>query len=254
LGNQPYNEKRKIVQRGKQVSGQTILVVDDDVDIINMVSHGLRQAGFGVITAMDGQTALRLLYEKRPDLVILDVMLPDPRLNGYTVCRRIREVSEVPVIMLTAQTNPEDIVEGLEAGADDYILKPYNKDVLIARVRANLRRAAAKTEPLFEKQGVAYSDGYLTVNLDERRVLRDGRQVKLSPTEFSLLIKLIENSPRVVTYRDLLNSVWGFEYADDIDYLRVYVWHLRRKLERDPKNPVYLANELGVGYRFEKQI
>jgi two-component system KDP operon response regulator KdpE len=218
-----------------------------------MVGHGLRQAGYTVLSAMDGQTALRVLYEKRPDLIILDVMLPDPKMNGYTVCRRIREVSVIPVIMLTAQTDPDDIVQGLDAGADDYVLKPYNKDVLLARVRANLRRAASTTEPLFEKKGIAYSDGFLTVNLDERRVLREGRQVKLSPTEFNLLVKLIENSPRVVGYRDLLNSVWGFEYADDIDYLRVYVWHLRRKLERDPKNPVYIANELGVGYRFEKQ-
>jgi two-component system KDP operon response regulator KdpE len=234
------------------LAAQTILVVDDDPDIINMVGHGLRQAGYTVLSAMDGHTALRVLYEKRPDLVILDVMLPDPKMNGYTVCRRIREISVIPVIMLTAQTEPEDIVEGLDAGADDYVLKPYNKEVLLARVRANLRRAAA-TEPLFEKKGIIYGDGFLTVNLDERRVMRDGRQVKLSPTEFNLLVKLIENSPRVVAYRDLLNSVWGFEYADDIDYLRVYIWHLRRKLERDPKNPVYIANELGIGYRFEKQ-
>lgn len=233
------------------MSGHTILAVDDDADMLRMVSHSLEQSGFKVVTAMNGHDALRQMYERRPDLIILDVKLPDPKMSGFVVCQRVREVSEVPIIMLTAQNDPEDIVRGLEAGADDYVIKPYNKDVLLARIRANLRRAA--TEPVFEKSGVVYSDGYLTVNLDERRVMRNGIQVKLSPTEFNLLAKLVKSSPRVVTYRDLLENVWGHEYIDDIDYLRVYIWHLRRKLEKDARNPVYIANELGVGYRFEKQ-
>lgn len=229
----------------------TILVVDDDVDFLQMITHGLEQAGFDVVSALTGHEGLRQLYERRPDLVILDVKLPDPKMDGYTVCRRIREVSSVPVIMLTAQTEPEDIVEGLEAGADDYVVKPYNKDVLIARVRANLRRAM--TEPIYPTSGIIYSDGFLTVNVDERRVLRGGEQVKLSPTEFSLLVKLVDSAPRVINYRDLLQAVWGFEYVDDVDYLRVYIWHLRRKIEPDPKHPTYISNELGVGYRFERQ-
>ncbi len=234
------------------MSGQTVLVVDDDVDMLNMVSLGLQGAGFSPLPAKNGQEALRQLYEQRPDLIILDIWLNDPKMNGYDVCRRIREVSEVPIIMLTAQSEPEDVVQGLEAGADDYIVKPYHKDVLIARVRANLRRAAA--EPVYTRSGVIYSDGYLTVNTDERRILLDGDPIKLSPTEFNLLVKLIESAPRVVAYRELLEDVWGYEYIDDIDYLRVYIWHLRRKLEPNPKEPQYLVNELGVGYRFEKQV
>jgi len=234
------------------MSGQRILVVDDEPDFANMVAQGLQKDGYQVLIALNGQEALRQLYDKHPELVILDVKLNDPRMDGYTVCRRIREVSEVPIIMLTAQQEPEDIVEGLDAGADDYITKPYNREVLAARVRANLRRAS--TEPTYERTGVLYSDGYLTVNLDERRVLVDGQQIKLSPIEFNMLVKLIENAPRVVGYRELLQSVWGYEYSDDVDYLRVYAWHLRRKLERDPKNPIYIVNELGVGYRFEKQV
>jgi len=234
--------------------GHTILVVDDEADTLRMITRNLEQAGFRVIQAASGQEALRQMYDNRPDLLVLDVDLSKSgsRMDGITVCQRIREVSTVPIIMVTAKTAPEDIVVGLEAGADDYVNKPFNKDVLIARIRANLRRAA--NEPTYEKSGVIYSDSYLTINLDERRVTRDGIQVKLSPTEFNMLAKLIQSSPRVVAYRDLLESVWGYEYIDDIDYLRVYMWHLRRKVEKDARAPVYLINELGVGYRFEKQI
>jgi two-component system, OmpR family, KDP operon response regulator KdpE len=234
------------------MTGHSILAVDDDVDLLRMLAAGLKGAGFDVLTATDGIAALRIMYEKRPHLVILDVKLPDPNMDGFQVCRRIREVSEVPIIMLTAQKEPEDIVEGLEAGADDYVLKPYQKDVLIARVRANLRRAS--TDPTLDRSGVTYSDGFLTVNADERRIFRAGEPVKLSPTEFNLLLKIIEAAPRVVGYRELLQDIWGYEYIDDIDYLRVYIWHLRRKLEQNPREPAYIMNELGVGYRFEKQI
>lgn len=234
------------------MSGEQLLIVDDDPDLLNMLALNLQGNGFSVLKALDGHEALRQMYDKRPDLIILDIVLPDPKMDGITVCRRIREVSEVPIIMLTAEKDPDFVVKGLEAGADDYITKPYNANVLIARVRANLRRAA--TEPTFIRSGVVYSDGYLTVNLDERRVLKEGSQIKLSPTEFNMLAKLLESAPRVVSYRDLLEDVWGYEYVDDIDYLRVYVWHLRRKLEKEPKSPVYIVNELGVGYRFERQV
>jgi two-component system KDP operon response regulator KdpE len=235
------------------MSGETILVVDDDELIVTMVTGILQQASYKVVSATTALDALRILYEKHPQLVILDVKLEGSSMDGIMVCQRIREVSDIPIIMLTAQREPEDIVVGLDAGADDYITKPYEKTVFLARVRANLRRSSA-TQPISnDKSGILYHDNLLTVNLDEHRVLRDGKQVKLSPTEFNLLVMLIKAAPRILPYRDLLEKVWGLEYIDDLDYLRVYVWHLRRKIEDDPKNPLYLINEFGVGYRFEKQ-
>jgi two-component system KDP operon response regulator KdpE len=230
----------------------TLLTVDDDIDFVRMIKQILEKEGYQVLTSTSSREALRLLYEKRPDLVLLDVNLPDSELNGFDICSRIREISDVPIIMLTAESEPEFIVEGFDAGADDYVTKPYNRDVLMARIKANLRRA--QTPVAEDRIDMVYSDGYLSVNLEERRVTINNEQVKLSPTEFNMLSLLVQNAPRVVAYRDILQSVWGFEYADDIDYLRVYAWHLRRKIEQDPKNPIYIVNELGVGYRFERQI
>lgn len=252
LARPAYNEGTEIECQGVIVTGQKILLLDDEEATLRMLELTLAPLGYNILKTGNSQDALRQMYEQRPDLAILDINLQGDKMDGLTVCGRIREVSEIPIVMLTANKEPEDIVMGLEAGADDYVTKPFNKEVLIARVKANLRRAGK--EPTFERSGVTYGDGFLTVNVDERRVLRDGENVKLSPTEFNLLVKLIESSPRVVAYRDLLQSVWGYEYMDDIDYLRVYIWHLRRKIEPEPKDPVYLVNELGVGYRFEKQV
>jgi len=189
------------------------------------------------------------MYQGHPDLLILDIIMP--AMDGWTVCQRVREVSNIPIIMLTAQSEPEEIVKGLDLGADDYLVKPFEMSVLLARVRANLRRAAS--EPTVMRRNVVYSDDYLTVNFDEHRVTVRGEPVRLTPTEFNLLAHLVEASPRIVPYRELLEQTWGFEYIDDIDYLRVYIWHLRRKLEPNPKEPTYIINELGVGYRFEQQ-
>ncbi len=226
----------------------TVLVIDDEVMHLDMVKDALRTAGYRVLTATDGRAGLRQLYEARPDLVLLDVNMPE--MDGWTVCERIREVSNIPIIMLTARNAPEEVIKGLDLGADDYIAKPFELGVLLARVRANLRRAASPPTPP-ENEG--YSDEYLTIDLDERRVRVEGKIVRLTPTEFNLLALMVSRAPRTVPYRELLERVWGFEYIDDIDYLRVYIWHLRRKLEPDPKNPVYILNELGVGYRFEKR-
>jgi two-component system KDP operon response regulator KdpE len=231
-------------------SNSTVLMIDDDQTLVQMVKSTLEQAGLSVMTAADGQEGLRKMYQGRPDLIILDINMPT--MDGWTVCARIREVSNIPIIMLTARNEPEEIVRGLDLGADDYILKPFETNVLMARVRANLRRAAA--QPTLFKQNVLYSDDYLTINLDEHRVTASGDTVRLTPTEFNLMAYLVDASPRIVPYRELLENIWGFEYIDDIDYLRVYIWHLRRKLEPDPKNPTYIINELGLGYRFEKQV
>lgn len=227
----------------------TVLAIDDDSTLLTLVSNALDQEGYDVVTASDGQEGLRMLYKSQPDLVILDINMPT--MDGWTACQRIREVSNIPIIMLTARDDPDEIVKGLDLGADDYVLKPFQIHVLLARVRSNLRRAAS--DPTSFKRDVVYSDDYLTINLEEHRVLIDGEQVRLTPTEFNLLAHLVEASPRVLAYRELLEQVWGFEYIDDIDYLRVYIWHLRRKLEPNPKEPVYIVNELGIGYRFEKR-
>jgi two-component system KDP operon response regulator KdpE len=228
----------------------TVLIIDDDPMAIQLVTDTLRQQEYVVISAPDGPQGLRAMYEHHPDLIILDVNMPT--MDGWTVCQRIREVSNVPVVMLTARDAPEEVIKGLDLGADDYVTKPFDIKVLLARVRATLRRAVADSPVL--KKDIIYSDDYLSINLDERRVTVGGKTVRLTPTEFNLLAYLVDNAARVVSYRELLEQIWGFEYIDDIDYLRVYIWHLRRKLEHDPKEPTYIINELGVGYRFEKQV
>jgi len=226
----------------------TILIIDDDKLTARLVADQLGKAGYAVDVAHDGQEGLRQMYAHHPNLVILDLMMP--RMDGWTACRRIREVSNVPIIMLTAQDRPEDIIRGLDEGADEYVTKPFDTQVLLARARAVLRRAALKSDES-RKEAAFYNDDYLTFNPVDRRVTVDGELVKLTPTEFNLLAFLIENAGRVLSYRELLQQVWGWEYIDDVDYLRVYIWHLRRKLEPDSKNPRYVLTEHGVGYRFE---
>ena len=228
---------------------EAILVIDDDPAARELVTSTLKREEYTTITAPDGQAGLRAMYENKPDLIVLDIKMPT--MDGWTVCQRIREVSDIPIIMLTAQDSPEEIIKGLDMGADDYVTKPFDLPVLAARVGATLRRANKDRSQL--KAGIAYSDDYISINLDERRVIVGGNQIRLTPTEFDLLAHLVQNIPRIVTYRDLLSEVWGFEYIDDIDYLRVYIWHLRRKLEPESKKPIYILNELGVGYRFQKQ-
>lgn len=227
----------------------TVLVIDDSRPMVDLISNALSQDGYDILTANDGPEGLRQMYQGRPDLIILDINMPT--MDGWTVCQRIREVSNIPILMLTARSDPDEIIKGLDMGADDYILKPFQITVLMARVRSNLRRASS--EPTMFKKTVVYSDDYLTINLEEHRISVKGEPVRLTPTEFNLIAHLIDAAPRIVPYRELLERVWGFEYIDDIDYLRVYIWHLRRKLEPNPKEPTYIINELGVGYRFEKQ-
>ncbi|KAB2866641.1 MAG: DNA-binding response regulator [Chloroflexi bacterium] len=227
----------------------TILVIDDDEIIQKLITTNCEREGYHVVVASNGRDGLRMLYQNKIHLVVLDLGLPD--MDGYMVCQRIREVSKVPVVMLTAFNEPEYIVRGFDVGADDYIEKPFNKEVLMARIRANLRRASTPYTPT--RSGIQYNDRYLSINLDERRVTVDGAPAKLTPIEFKLLEMLVRFAPRVVDYRALLENVWGFEYINDIDYLRVYIWHLRKKIEVDPQQPIYILNEMGVGYRFEHQ-
>ncbi len=224
----------------------TILLVDDDPVLSELVSYILKAEGYTAVVANNGEDGLRKFQSTSPDLVVLDVTMPE--MDGFEVCRRIRRTSSVPVIMLTAQGAEDSIVKGLDMGADDYVTKPFQLKPFMARVRANLRRAN-DPQPQFGK--VTYSDDYLTVDLEAHKVTVNGEPVKLTPTEYKLLAVLVKNRGRILEFRTLLEQVWGFEYIDDIDYLRVYIWHLRRKIEPDPKNPVYLHNELSLGYRFD---
>jgi len=226
----------------------TILLVDDDPVLSELVSYILKAEGYTAVVANNGEDGLRKFQSASPDLVVLDVTMPE--MDGFEVCRRIRRTSSVPVIMLTAQGAEDSIVKGLDMGADDYVTKPFQLKPFMARVRANLRRANAP-QPEFGK--VTYSDAYLTVDLEAHKVTLNDEPIKLTPTEYKLLAVLVKNRGRILEFRTLLEQVWGFEYIDDIDYLRVYIWHLRRKIEPDPKNPVYLHNELSLGYRFDPQ-
>lgn len=228
--------------------GEKILIVDDDPISVELVEHGLNGAGYEIITASDGQEALRAFFSNQPNLVILDISMP--KLSGYEVCQRIREMSNTPIIILTALGREQDIVKGLDLGADDYLTKPFRMGELLARIRANLRRVHTESEA----DTTTYSDDYMSIDLDARRVAIRGEIIKLTPTEFKLLAILVKNKGRLLEFRQLLEGVWGFEYIDDIDYLRVYIWYLRRKLEPDPQNPIYILNELNTGYRFEPQV
>ena len=227
-----------------------ILIVDDEQVIRDALGLKLQREGFEVVLGKDGLDGLRSFHSARPDLVVLDIVMPGG-MDGLTVCRRIREVAETPIMMLSAQAVTEDnIVEGLDAGADEYLVKPVRLKEFVARVKALLRRAQlSSTEAI---QG--YNDGYLSVDLHRRHVHVDGRRVHLTPTEFKLLAVLIEHTGRVVSARDLLEQVWGEEYVDDIYYPRVYVSQVRHKIEPDPSNPIYILTEHRVGYRFEKQL
>lgn len=226
-----------------------ILVIDDEQAIRDAVGRKLRREGFEVVLAGDGLEGLRLFHGEHPDLVVLDIIMPG-EMNGLTVCRRVREIADTPIILLSAQAiTEENIVEGLNAGADEYLIKPIRLEEFTARVRALLRRVQLSSQENEQN----YDDGYLRVDLHRRQVYVQGKKLHLTPTEFKLLVVLMENAGKVVNQRDLLEQVWGQEYVDDVYYPRVYVSQLRRKLEADPTNPLYILTEHRIGYRFEKQ-
>ncbi len=227
-----------------------ILVVDDEPAFVRLVSKVLTHKGYEVLSAGDGEEALRLMFTYRPDLVLLDVVMP--KMDGWQTCSRIREITDVPIAMLTGkQTSEADIVRGLDYGADDYLIKPIGGKELVARVKAILRRAELPST-LDTLKKLVYSDDYLTVDIAARRVMVNGQQVKLTPIEFKLFALLVENAGRVLTHKQLLEKVWGWEYTDDIDHVRTYIWHLRRKIEPVPAQPRYIISEPGVGYYFQK--
>ena len=227
-----------------------VLIVDDDEALVKLVDQILTQKGYEVLKASTGQEALRLLFDQRPDLVLLDVVMP--RMDGWQTCSRIRDISNIPIIMLTGKQRAEDdIVRGLDYGADDYLLKPVGNRELVARVRAALRRAELSST-VDAKREITYSDGFLTVDVAERKVIVNGERVKLTPREFRLFALLVENAGRILTHKQVLEKVWGWEYIDDLDYVRIYISHLRQKIESDPTLPKYIITEPGVGYYFQK--
>lgn len=223
----------------------SILVVDDEPHVLKLVKANLESSGYRVLTAEDGEHALQLVEKHGPDLVILDLMLP--KMDGYAVCRRIREFSAVPVIMLTARSAQVDLVHGFEVGADDYLTKPFSVTELLMRVQAVLRRSKWPEE-IMERQ--SFVAGPIEIDFAQHRVTVSGEAVKLTPTEYRLLAYLANNANRVILHRELLRAVWGPEYGEETEYLRVYIRYLRQKLEPEPAAPRYLLTQPGAGYMF----
>lgn len=222
-----------------------ILVVDDEERMVRFIRLNLEHDGFQVSEAFNGRQAIQKLRDVNPDLILLDVMMPD--LDGFDVLEMIREISSVPVIMLTAKGEEDDRVRGLELGADDYVPKPFSPRELVSRIRAVLRRTEAASGSM---HGLIEIDERLKIDFDRREVWLEGKIVKLRPTEYRLLYHLVQNAGWVVSHDQLLAKVWGYEYRDEPHYVRLYINYLRQKLEKDPANPKYILTERGVGYRF----
>ena len=224
---------------------KTILVVDDEPTLAATVKYNLEREGYRAITAADGESALALARDNRPDLIVLDVMLP--AMDGFEVCRRLRRDSRVPILMLTAKTEEVDKVVGLEIGADDYVTKPFSMRELLARVRALLRRSeAGPPEP-----GDILSSGDLTVDLRRREAFRTGNALSLKPKELDLLTFFLRNRGRAFTREQLLDQIWGYDFAGGTRTVDVHVNWLRQKIEPVPAKPVRLVTVRGTGYRFD---
>jgi len=218
-----------------------VLVVDDEPQILRVMRASLPIRGYEVLTASSGKEALDQLSKQVPDLVILDLAMPE--MSGLEVCRRVREFSTVPIIILSAKGSESDKVAALDLGADDYVTKPFGMDELLARVRAVLRRLSATDDRVLVV-------GDVTIDVDERRVVVGGKEIRLTPKEFDVFKYLVNNAGKVVTHRALLQTVWGWESTDQTEYLRVFINQLRRKIEIDASHPRYLITEPWVGYRF----
>lgn len=222
-----------------------LLIIDDDLTLLQGLEVGLTGAGYTVMTASDGLKGLQTFYNAQPDLVILDLMMP--KMDGWQVCRRIRELWDVPIIMLTARAQMVDRVTGLKLGADDYVTKPFDLKELEARVEAVLRRAKPRSTG---QSTVLFSDDRLVIDSTRQEVLLDGRPLDLTAIEMRLIIYLAENVGCVVTAEQIRSAVWGPQYTDELSSVKFYIWRLRRKIERSPSEPEYIMTERGLGYRF----
>ncbi len=228
-----------------ELRDKLILVVDDEARMINFMRMNLELEGARVSSASNGLEALDRAREDLPDVILLDIMMPE--MDGFETLRRLREFSQVPVLILTAKDDEDDRVRGLELGADDYISKPFSHRELVSRIRAVLRRHYA-SPPV--PQTMVNVDDRLQIDFARREVLVEGKRVNLRPTEYRLLYHLVQNAGYVQTHQMLLTRVWGPEYRDESHYLRLYITYLRQKIEQDPSTPRYILTERGVGYRF----
>ena len=223
-----------------------VLVVDDEASIVNIISYNLKKEGYDVITAEDGEAGLELAMNENPDLILLDIMMP--KMDGYEVCRKIREKSNVPIIMLTARADEVDKVIGLEMGADDYVTKPFGNRELIARVKAHLRRSTAKENPT--EKGNIQTFGDLTIDFDRYEVTKRGEVINLTMREFELLTFLATQKSKILNRETILEKVWGYEYFGDVRAVDVTIRRLREKIEDDPGKPRYVITKRGIGYYF----
>ncbi|PWH20593.1 MAG: DNA-binding response regulator [Ardenticatenia bacterium] len=222
-----------------------ILVVDDEPRMRRFIHMNLDLEGYQVLEASNGLEAIKRVREDLPDLVLLDVMMPE--MDGFETLREIRQFSNVPVIMLTVKGDEDDKVRGLELGADDYVTKPFGPRELSSRIKAVLRRAEI---PAPAEQSIVRVDDRLQIDFNLRQVIVDGQVIKLRPTEYRLLYHLVNNAGWTMPHETLLAKVWGHEYRDETHYLRLYITYLRQKIEKDPANPQYILTERGIGYRF----
>lgn len=229
----------------EELERRRILVVDDEERMVRFIRLNLEHDGYLVSEAFNGKQAIQKLREALPDLILLDVMMPD--LDGFEVLEMVREISNVPIIMLTAKGEEDDRIKGLEKGADDYVTKPFSPRELVSRVKAVLRRTEGATGSM---HGLIEIDERLKIDFDKREVWLEGKIVKLRPTEYKLLFHLVQNAGWVLSHDQLLTNVWGYEYRDEPHYVRLYINYLRQKLEKDAANPKYILTERGVGYRF----
>ncbi|MFQ5610513.1 MAG: response regulator transcription factor [Anaerolineae bacterium] len=227
---------------------ERILVIDDDRLLLQLIERSLAADGYEVSTATDGQSGLRLLHQTQPHLVVLDVMMPN--LDGWQTCERIREISSVPIIMLTARGAQEDIIRGLHIGADDYVVKPFHPGELQARVSAVLRRvrmpAPNGSSPL------RFGSGKLIIDPGKHRVMVDGEEADLTPTEYDLLLYMAERAGRILPTEIIFDNVWSYDTEASLDSVKWYIWRLRKKIETDPRNPRFIITERGIGYRFSQ--
>jgi len=230
---------------------RTVLIIDDDEGLLQLISMIFKKNGAKVITANDSLDGISKFFIYHPDLIILDVIMPG--YNGFEVCRRIRQVSDDPLIMLTALNDEQDMLRGLAAGADDFLTKPFNPQILLARSRTVLRRTQRSNSHNESSASFSYNDGFLSIDIERHEILAHGKHIKLTPMEFRLLVYLARNAGKLLTSEKILVSVWGSEYRGSIEHVHVYISHLRRKLEEDTKNPRYIQTVHGIGYIFEKQ-
>ena len=226
---------------------QKVLLIDDDADLLHLAGLLFKKAGAHIFTARDGLEGISKLFTCNPDLIILDVMMPGT--NGFEVCQRIRQVSNAPIIMLTALNQEQEMLRGLEAGADDFLTKPFNAEVLLARAKTVLRRSANGNA---QNTNFQFNNGHLSIDIERHHVLVDEKRVKLTPVEFRLMVYLARNAGKVLTFNHILSNVWGDQYMGSIDYVHVYVSHLRNKIEENAKDPRYILTVHGVGYMFER--